>query len=121
MWIRIKQDPPTLRNPPSSQRFRRMMEMIRGQMIKVDTTYLFHNQFNTEPIPGVSPKMRVYEKDVEDVIGDIRPYYQKCEWCGHSTPKEATICPYCNSDSYLIPLSAREFPEEQAMFIQPRR
>lgn len=51
-----------------------MLKAVEGKWLDVETDWLFKNQFNTAPIPGVSELgMRVMAEDVEEIEGDVRP------------------------------------------------
>lgn len=83
------------------RKWRRILQSIAGTEIEVETEFLFKNQFNTVPIPGVSEQgLRVMECDVLKVIDDERPGKAKCRWCGH-TSKNLTVCEKCGKDEYL--------------------
>ena len=56
-----------------------ILEKIAGKTIEVETEYLFKDQFNTVPIPGVAEKgLRIMQNLVEEVIDDVRPGKTKC-------------------------------------------
>lgn len=51
-----------------------MLAKVEGQWLEIETDFLFADQFNTGPIPGVSENgMRIMAPDVEILEGDIRP------------------------------------------------
>jgi len=80
------------------------MEQIAGQELEVETKYLFRDQFNTAPVPGVSEKgFRIMLSDVEAVIDDERYGVKKCEYCGNQQ-KKGDVCTGCGKGSYLRPL-----------------
>ncbi|MBU0847022.1 hypothetical protein KKH23_07500 [Patescibacteria group bacterium] len=60
---------------------------IQGMTIDVETKYLWDDQFNTVPIPGVSESgLRILDFDdetsiIEEVIDDARTTRQKCPKC----------------------------------------
>ncbi|TFG97485.1 hypothetical protein E4H12_08505, partial [Candidatus Thorarchaeota archaeon] len=66
-----------------------MLKQVQGTTLEVETKYLWDNQFNTAPIPGVSKNgMRILdfknEKSIiEEIIDDVRPYRHKCVSCGN--------------------------------------
>jgi hypothetical protein len=87
--------------PKSMMNFGNMLEKINGMTIEVDTKYLFEDQFNTVPIPGVSELgMRIMEEYVEKVIDDERPGKARCNWCGN-TSKSTMVCNKCYKSEYL--------------------
>lgn len=72
-------DCPMLHRPE----FAEMLEKIQGQTLEVETKYLFRDQFNTAPIPGVSDLgLRVMAGWVDKVIDDVRPGKIKSQWDG---------------------------------------
>lgn len=83
------------------RKWRMMLKAIEGKEIEVETEYLFKNQFNTVPIPGVSEQgMRIMETDVEKVIDDERPGKARCNWCG-KTVLAKDKCSECGKSEYL--------------------
>jgi hypothetical protein len=73
------------------------LEKIEGKEIEVETHYLFRDQYNTPPIPGVSENgLRIMQESVEAVIDDIRPSKGRCSWCGAVTPERP--CIKCGQD-----------------------
>jgi hypothetical protein len=78
-----------------------MLDACSGMILKVETEYLFKNQFNTAPIEGISKLgLRVMEKFVAEVIDDERPGKARCNWCGKTS---ATLdkCQHCEKSEYL--------------------
>lgn len=58
---------------------------IEGQTLEVETAWLFENQYNTGPRPGVSDKgLRIMDQSVAEVIDDVRGSMQRCDWCGEN-------------------------------------
>lgn len=84
------------------------MEKIQGMTLEVETEYLFKDQFNTGPIEGISKDgLRIMLTVVEEVIDDIRPFKQRCNWCGKISdigPK----CPHCDKEEYLERFTKQE-------------
>jgi hypothetical protein len=59
--------------PREAIEYGRMLEKVNGMTLEVETKYLFKDQFNTAPIPGVTELgLRVMEEYVEEVIDDER-------------------------------------------------
>jgi len=85
------------------------LKAIAGRILKVETKYLFKDQFNTTPIEGVSETgMRVMAESVEYVIDDEREYTVRCNYCGHTAYMNMVTserCPHCGQGDYLVPLS----------------
>ena len=85
------------------------LKAIAGMTLKVETDYLFKDQFNTAPIEGVSETgMRVMAESVEWVIDDEREYALKCNYCGqvvYTNMVTSERCPHCGQGDYLVPLS----------------
>jgi len=74
---------------------------IEGQILEVDTEYLFKDQFNTKPIPGISKNgLRIMEAYVTEVIDDERPGKARCNWCGKTSTNTET-CQHCGKSEYL--------------------
>lgn len=91
-----------LLHPSEEQkRFYRILQQIKGKTIQVDTKFLFSDQFNTVPIPGISQRgIRIMERYVEKIIDDIRPGMMRCNWCGRPS-KVSSICMHCGRPDYL--------------------
>lgn len=104
MKIKIKDNVETLyyKNTTSpNYHYAEMLSMVEGQTLDVDTEYLFVDQYNTLPIPGVSTNgMRIFDVYVEEVIDDERPGKARCEWCG-KTSNNVKSCTHCNKSDYL--------------------
>lgn len=82
-----------------------ILAAVSGKTMEVSTTYLFQDQFNVEPMPGVTDCMiGVMAWMVEEVIDDVRPDYFRCQWCGkpshHSSVYDDT-CPRCQTRGYM--------------------
>ncbi len=78
------------------------LKEIEGKLIEVETEFLFEDQFNTVPIPGVSEGgMRIMQNVVEEIIDDERLNKVKCNWCGAVSNDNETICPQCKKSEYL--------------------
>jgi hypothetical protein len=86
-----------------------MLQAVAGRTLVVETDYLFVDQFNTAPIPGVSENgMRIMSRYVEEVIDDEREYMIRCTYCGQVSEIGTVTslrCPHCNQGDYLVPLS----------------
>ena len=80
-----------------------MLGKIQGMTLEVETNYLFMDQFNTVPIPGISKNgIRATAYMVESVIDDVRHSKNKCGWCGHHQEKsEGAECLHCHKSEYL--------------------
>jgi len=58
-----------------------MLRAVQGAELEVETEYLFADQFNTVPIPGVSAHgLRVMVNVVDAVIDDLRPGRYFTSW-----------------------------------------
>jgi len=78
------------------------LKKIDNKILEVETKHLFHDQYNTAPIPGVSDiGLRIMDSCVEKVIDDERPGKQLCRWCGKISEASNKECPHCNSSEYL--------------------
>jgi hypothetical protein len=77
------------------------LKQIEGKTLDVETEYLFQDQYNTAPIPGVSPNvLRIFDFIVERVIDDIRGTKMRCNWCGKTNDK-GNVCPECGKSEYI--------------------
>jgi len=86
--------------------FAKMLEAVEGQWLEVETEYLFSDQFNTVPIPGVSENgLRLVVADIVDIQGDVRQGIDECGWCGHHQPSGNATCFACGEDEYLLDLA----------------
>jgi hypothetical protein len=57
-----------------NEEFYNMLKKVQDTWLEVEIDYLFSDQFNTAPIPGVSESgMRIMAESVEEIEGDIRP------------------------------------------------
>lgn len=91
-----------------------MLGAIAGQVIDVETDYLFSDQYNTPPIEGVSDiGLRVFDRYVSEVIDDIRPGMVKCGWCGNSYLDTGA---YCHSTEYIRPLLPTFYRRSQDLY-----
>lgn len=78
-----------------------MLKAIEGKTIEVETDYLFVNQYNTVPIPGVSDLgMRIMDRSVERVIDDTRHRYKNCSYCGKKQGIRAKKCRKCGKTDF---------------------
>ena len=74
---------------------------IEGMTLEVETEYLFRDQFNTVPVPGVSNcGLRIMAESVECVIDDVRPGKMRCNYCGKCQNKQS-FCNHCGKETYL--------------------
>ncbi|MDG0860350.1 hypothetical protein [Staphylococcus equorum] len=89
--------------------FEDILDNIAGKTLEVDTEFMFPNEFNLKPIPGLTNDfIRVFIEDVDKVIDDIRSGKAHCELCGE-TSDSLEVCTHCGHSDYLEPL----IPEEQ--------
>ena len=85
-------------NGEHSHNYYRMLKAIQGTYVEVETEYLFRDQFNTVPIPGVSELgMRIMWKYVDEIAEDARIGVMKCNHCGKQNYVELT-CPDCKNE-----------------------
>ena len=78
-----------------------ILSKVAGKTLEVETEYLFKNQYNTAPIPGVNENgLRIMSESVEKVINDIRPGLMRCNYCGKQA-KISDVCPHCKETKYL--------------------
>ena len=62
--------------------YREMLKKLAGELVEVETDFMFTDQYNTVPVEGVSASgLRVMQIDVEEVIQDQRPDAGQCEGC----------------------------------------
>ena len=81
---------------------------LAGEIIEVETDYLFSNQFNTVPIEGISDiGLRIMEEYVEEVIDDEREGKGRCQYCGENVELadnydvDELICINCGKEGYI--------------------
>ncbi len=83
------------------------MEQVQGMVLEVETEYLFKNQYNTVPVPGVSDNgLRIMDNMVSEVIDDEREGKARCNWCGKTVP-DAPMCFKCGRQGYMESFSNR--------------
>lgn len=88
-----------------SPKWSAMLKKVEGQWLEVETDYLFADQFNTVPIPGVSEDgMRIMAADVEEIEDDIRAGRYLDRWTNKNYVKEE------------IPLECFEESRQQYLF-----
>ena len=106
-----------------------LLEVLQGEVLEVQTEYLFVDQFNAAPpaperaeelMARLNPRhseqvrasvkkvltgtgMRIMEYLVSEVMDDVRPNKMRCHWCGHCADL-ADSCPKCGKDDHLSPL-----------------
>jgi hypothetical protein len=87
------------------------LKKVDGQTLEVETEYLFSDQFNTAPIPGVSENgLRLMVGDVAEVIDDERPGRGRCQWCGKTVVMDKVrgdTCPLCEVAGYITAFSQK--------------
>lgn len=72
------------------------LRAIAGMTLEVETEYLFRDQFNTAPIPGVSESgMRIMGAFVERVVDDARLSRPRCQKCGEFYEETKQRCRHC--------------------------
>jgi len=87
------------------------LKKVEGEWLVVETDYLFKDQFNTAPIPGVSKDgLRIMESMVEVVENDVRKEMVKCRYCGKTEKwthwyykpesRKGAFCPNCDRAGY---------------------
>lgn len=86
-----------------------ILDNISGKVLEVDTEYLFQNEFNLKPIPGLTNEvMRVFIEDIDEIIDDARKGKAHCELCGE-TSDSLNVCTNCGHSDYLEPLIEDEY------------
>lgn len=107
---------------PKSREFRQMIRDLDGRPVEIETQFLFGDQWNTAPIPGISEKgLRVfnwhediwpnaniktgYWVDVTDEMRAILRTTLKCGYCGKHYPEGTApddgLCNACLDIEYL--------------------
>ncbi len=86
---------------PFNSKWADLMDKIAGNTYDVETEYLFVDQFNIGKVEGSDLGLRIMNYLVEEVIDDIRPIMQRCNWCGKTSPRKLSSCPHCNHNSHL--------------------
>lgn len=80
------------------------LEKVQGMELEVETDFLFKDQYNTAPIPEIGiPGLRIMQRDILEVIDDVRLGMSRCGWCGKST-KQDNPCWNCGKTEYLEPV-----------------
>lgn len=88
-------------NAPVNYSWAAKLRALEGMTVDVETDYMFQDQYNTGPIPGVSDiGLRIMAQSVVEVIDDERPGAQRCQWCGRCS-KVSDTCPWCAHDDHL--------------------
>ena len=108
-FARVGFDQPHGLLAPTGKHYYEMLLELEGQWLPVDTKYLFEDQYNTLPIPGVSDiAIGIHDDLVESIMDDERPGKAKCRYCGtiiHDADCNAFVemekCPYCEKIGYL--------------------
>jgi len=86
---------------PETRRFGEMITAVQGMTIKVETKYLWDDQFNTVPIEGISKNgLRILDfkgdkSIIEEIIDDARLDKAKCGSCGHYLREDDLIGDPC--------------------------
>ena len=100
-----------------SRDFYKKLQAMQGQLLEVDTKYLFNDQFNTVDSEETGTGCRIMGTWVEKVIDDARVGSFRCNWCGkwwhpeEPEPKPSE-CPYCKKTEYIFALDR---PEEEQL------
>ena len=47
-----------------------------GEWVEIDTTYVFHDQYNT------TDNKRIFDKDISRIVDDVRHGLGRCKYCG---------------------------------------
>lgn len=93
----------TIHNGLVNWKWAETLEKVQGQTLEVETEWLFRDQFNTAPIPGISENgLRLMAADVSEVIDDMRPGKFFCRYC-HHWGENGEFCPHCLQTLYLEP------------------
>lgn len=104
----------------TERNFRGIVRQLSGKEIEVETDYLFDDQINTAPIPGVSEqglRLHDWKEEVFDnpdikegqwleqteSLVRARRETLKCGYCGKQEPIASglTFCPHCIDSEYL--------------------
>ena len=106
------------------------LQALEGEILDVETDYLFKDQFNTGPVDfdpiahkipeykhqsirdaierGCATGFRIMAQSVEYVIDDIsRDSKMRCGYCGECNDK-ADVCPKCGESKYIENLKSWE-------------
>lgn len=90
--------------PGVTREFADKITAIQGMTIKVETKYLWDDQFNTAPIEGISKNgLRILDfkgemSIIEEIIDDVRPSRALCGNCGHYLGEDDLLgdpCRWC--------------------------
>jgi hypothetical protein len=132
MQIRIRQDAAgiycrrfTDQQMIPDQQWAEILRVLAGEVLEVETDYLFANQFNTAPVSkeraevlmrrveeyrtqqmcdrvrsALAMGVRIMQESIEEIVDDVRPGMMRCSWCGKSAPV-ADVCPHCEKNDHL--------------------
>ena len=91
MYVKIKDNPVVTGGSGAAADFRRQLEALAGEIVEIDTQFLFRDQFNT-----VEPRgLRLMTTHVAEVINDARPGRGRCNWCGNIVSEPDMGCAHC--------------------------
>jgi rubrerythrin len=79
---------------PMNDDYNKELKRLCGKWVKVETKFLFRDQFNVK-------NLRIMLRDVEAIEDDIRPYRKRCNYCGHHAAKSDKVCPHCKQTGYF--------------------
>jgi stalled ribosome alternative rescue factor ArfA len=104
MKIRIREDAKSayvndIRNFWTNWEWAALLEKLQGMTLEVETDFLFRDQFNVGPVPGISEGLRIMNNSVAEVIDDVRNGKMRCQWCGKCSDV-ADVCPHCGKSEY---------------------
>ena len=89
MWVRVRKDARShyvgMERNLVNWKWADMLEKVQGMWIEVETDYLFLDQYNTVPVPGVSNNgLRLMDRDIDGIYGDVRPERVQCLGCNRA-------------------------------------
>jgi len=93
---------------PINYKWKAILEHIEGKILDVDTKYMFKGALNvimpTDGLHLTSSDVNTLHMEnifIKEFIDDIRPFHQRCGWCGKISKIDNNSCPSCNKDEYL--------------------
>lgn len=105
------------------KRYFEFLTEAAGELLEVETEYLFSDQFNTGPWRSNGKGhsdcgWRVMHHEVVEVVDDVRPSKVRCNWCGKISEAIVERCSHCTKDNHL---ERFEVPYADGVILKPRR
>lgn len=72
MKILIRQNTVVCGADSHADKYRKTLKQLEGRWLEVETEHLFSDQFNTAPDDVSESGMRIFARDVADIVDDVR-------------------------------------------------